>query len=577
MPTVPVYQQNVAQKALPGARLSESTPTPDAYGDAIGRGLTSIGKAMSDAAAEQKKQADQIAFLDADRRLSESLNKMQYDPATGIANTRGKAAFGLPEKVLSDFDKTAAEIEAALTNDEQRLAFRRSAQSRRGDLDSFTQRHVSREIEQYDESTTQAYIENSRNSAVLNYQDPQRVRLELDRQRAALTDYGTRRGVSPELLAQRIGQAYDQTHIGVIDHMLANGNDAQAKVYFESVRGEISGAQVAKVQQAVEAGALRGDSQRMAGDIVATAQDRLSAMDAVAKIEDPKLRDETSKRVDHYYSVKKQAEAERRADIFLKSSELLEKSRGNLDAISPVSMLALEPSQRQALELRSRQIREGVEPAHNDKVWLQFLDAGPTELANLTQADMLTKYRPYLDNAHWDRATTLWKATKEGKGSSEHLTSALTFKDRVDNTFRDTGLVGAGKSKAKFSNAEAKAYGKFETEAASALQHFEQTALGGKRKATGDEMQKVLDDLVRQKVFIEKTWSTDPEMPAVLVTEDKRARAYVPVEKIPTADRNAIENLIRSRGKRISEDKLQRAYAQYVIGDRAAFDRILGE
>lgn len=239
-------------------------------------------------------------------------------------------------------------------------------------------------------------------------------------------------------------------------------------------------------------------------------------------------------------------------------------------------MLALEPSQRHALELRSRQIREGVEPAHNDKVWLQFLDAGPTDLANLTQADMLTKYRPYLDNSHWDRATALWKSVKEGKGSSEHLTSALTFKDRVDNTFRDIGIVGAGKSKAKFSNAEAKTYGKFETEAARALQHFEQTALGGKRKATGEEMQKVLDDLVRQKVFVEK-WGTDPEMPAVLVTEEKRARTYVPIEKIPTADRNAIENLIRSRGKRLSEDKLQRAYAQYVIGDRAAFDRILGE
>lgn len=577
MPVVPVTQQQVQNAPLPNASLTDTAPSADALGGGVARGLGAVANAAQSIAVEEKKKADQVAFIDADRKLSEATNRMQYDPHTGIANTHGPDALALPEHVLQGFDQTAGDISQGLTNDDQRAAFQRSAAARRQDLDAFTQRHVSNEIQQYDDATTQSYIKNAQDSAALNYQDPQRINLELDRQHAALTDYAQRHGRMGDWLTQKIAEANDKTHIGVLDRMLVNNQDQQAKSYFDTYRGDISGANIAKVEKAVEAGTLRGDSQRKADDIIGTHSDRLSALDAVTSIQDPKLRDATNQRVEQYFSQKKQAESDRRNDLFLQASQALEQNKGNLDTVSPAALIMLEPAQRHALEQRSRQIREGVEPVQNDKVWVNFLDTSPTDLTKLTQADMLTKYRPYLDNSHWDRATTLWKSAQDGTGNSEHLTNALTFKDRVDNAFRATGIVNANKAKSKFSNDDAKAYGQFETEAATALQQYEQTQLGGKRKASGQEMQKVIDDLLTKKVFIDKTWARDPELPAVLVSEDKRARAYVPIDKIPQGDRNAIENIIRSRGKRISEDKVQRAYAQYIIGDRAAADQVMGE
>ncbi len=577
MPQVPRYQPQVREQGLPSARIT-TAPTAETFGG--GRLVGQVADMAEKLFLEEKKKADDLATLNADLRAGELENRLLYDPEAGALNKRGRDAFGLPEQVMSEYDKEVEAIDKELTNDTQRIKFRQMSATRRLTIDRTLQRHVSTEIKQYDDTTTENYVKTAADAAALNYNDPQRIGLELERMRTAYVAYADRHGLPAEWVKTKTSEAASRTHTSVIDRMLANGLDLQAKEYLEAARSEINGEHITRVEKAVNDGSLRGESQRQADAIVAAHTDRLAALEAVTKIADPKLRDATEERVQRFYSAKKQAEAERRNDTFMAVSKRLEKNGGNLDVVSPMERASMDSAQLHALEVRSRQLREGVEPPQNDRVWLQLLSLSATDLGKLSEAELMTKYRPHLDNAHWDQAAALWsdasggiKGNKDAAGKYAHT---MTFKDRVDNTLRSSGLIDPNKSMAKFSNEEATMVRQFMQEADKGVKHYEQTVLKGQRAATEDEMQKIIDGLATRRVFVDRV-GRDKEKPAVLLSDDERARSYVPIEKVPRADRNTIENLIRSKGRRVTEDKVQRAYAQYIMGNRAAFDAILGE
>lgn len=574
--TVPRYRENVPTQPLPATRL-RATASPQALGAGAGAALAS---AAAEVVRVEQDKADQIAFLASDRRLADWEAKSIYDPQAGALNQRGRQAFDLPERVMDSYERLVSEIEGGLTSDRQRLAFRRAAEQRRQGIQLTLQRHVASEIQAFDRAETDAYIQNAHQAALANYQDPERVELEIARQRAAYLDVARRNGLPAELVHQQITDAVSSTRAGVIDRMLAAGLDRAAQTYYQTHRDDIAGGQAAQVEKALEEGSLRGESQRRADTIVAQAADLKAADDLVRRIDDPKLRDAVSSRVKDYYATRSAAEQERREQIFMSGSEAIEQS-GDLSAIPPGSWVQLTPAQRQALEARARQVRRGIEPAQNDRAWLKFLDLDAKSLSSMTEAQLHEQYRPYLDHAHWDRASAMWQdarqaARGEKRGSAPKLSATLTFKDRVDNALRSTGVIDPNKSKAKFSEAEAQRYARFEQAAAAAVEHYELTQLNGQRKATGDEMQTLIDELVIRQVFV-KEWGRDPQLPVVVLTPEQLADAYVTEEDIPAREREVIKHLIRSAGGRITVDKIERAYIAYIQGDRVLFDAILAE
>src|SRR5690606_6751524 len=117
------------------------------------------------------------------------------------------------DTVLPDLDTTIGEIEAGLANDEQRLAFRRMAIARRADVDRLLQRHVAREFEAYDAAATDAYLANSVEAAAANYTNPERIAVELDRQRAALLSRAARTGEAAEVTQQKLAAFTSNTHV----------------------------------------------------------------------------------------------------------------------------------------------------------------------------------------------------------------------------------------------------------------------------------------------------------------------------------------------------------------------------
>jgi hypothetical protein len=227
--TVKGYDRRVEVAPIQGGRRSYA-PSAEDFGADAGKGLVDAGLA---AYKSEIARQDQIAVLEADRKLSEWENKRLYDPKDGALGVKGKDAFGLPDTVNKEYTDFTTELEKSLANERQRDVFRRAASSRSKDINTTLSRHVFTEVRNFDNSETTNYLKNSQQAAALNYNDPNRVGLEIERQHAAISDFAKRNGiVGSETEKQMRAQAISDTHVGVIDRFLANGQDQAASDYF---------------------------------------------------------------------------------------------------------------------------------------------------------------------------------------------------------------------------------------------------------------------------------------------------------------------------------------------------------
>lgn len=226
MARIPVVrEQTVRQQGFQAATMQ--APPAAAMGVNLEPALTQL----DDMAARWQDEANQVATMDADSALQEWENEYLYNPESGALNARGRNAFGLPEQSLSDFDKRASEVAANLNNDRQRQAFQKTVQARRAQIQSTVNRHVSRETEVYASEQTQSYVQRSREAAALNYNDPERIGMEIERQWGAIYAQGRREGWSPEAMATAREQAVSNTQRVVLEQIMARDPGAAMRRY----------------------------------------------------------------------------------------------------------------------------------------------------------------------------------------------------------------------------------------------------------------------------------------------------------------------------------------------------------
>jgi hypothetical protein len=275
MPTVKTYQRQVTTQAAPAVRRSEyriaqletpAGPVPKSTAgiEQFGNTAARVGEDLL--AAEQKKQ-DQIRLLDADRQAGDLENSLMYDPKTGALNVKGQAAFGLIDTVGQQWDQAAGKIRQGLSNDRQRLAFDQYNVAKRRSLIDRLNQHIAKETYRVDGEALEGKVENETEAAVADGR-PERINQAVHSVAQAYQDYGERYGMAPEQTKAATDKATSRIHVGVIDRMLQDGNDIQAKVYYEHAEPEILGEHRGKIEAALHEGSLRGESQRAADSVV---------------------------------------------------------------------------------------------------------------------------------------------------------------------------------------------------------------------------------------------------------------------------------------------------------------------
>lgn len=559
MPTVPrLTRPQVSTTPLPGVRVPTGVPQ-GAIGGAPLPDLSGVTQAASDLIARQRQQADQVAFLDADNRLATA----EREARAQATQLRGRDAMGATKAARERWEQQVGEIEAGLKTDVQRQAFRSRVQQRAQNLYESTERHAETERRRYDDDTTQAARLNRVNDAVANAADPQKRDQAIAELRAVNADYAKRMGFAPEAADALTAEWVSRAHTGVLSRLLAAGQDQSAAAYYAEHQAEILGTDRPQVEKALQVGSTEGEAQRRADTLITKTQGKLTRREALAAlqaIDDPDVRKATGQNLDLYFARRDRAESD-------EYDALTERVYGQLVETGrvPSPLLArLKPRDLASVRAYQKALAAGIEPKTDWQIYygLQTAAADPTTRDTFLGTDLLG-YRGQLSDGEFKELVGLQARLKKGEEAPE-LRGFLTTTQIVNDALpRD--VKRDGPESADFRRAVDQAVVDWKT-------------AHGKPEIPADEVRKITAGVLGRKVFVEGRFFGDDEKPAFgkgAVREDERGRSYVPYAQIPPADKASILRAFNSRRVAPTLKQQERAYAAYLLGDRARFDAIV--
>jgi hypothetical protein len=458
--------------------------------------LSGVDRVANEIAQRERDKHDQLAVLDADNQLSQ----LQTDLTTKATSMKGKDALAAGPQVDQDWQKGADQIRNTLTNDRQKLAFENRVGSRYSSLNETVARHTQNELDNYDNQTTAAALDNRMNDALTNYQDPTKVDGAIAETKAILADKARRDGWSPDRLQAATTDRVSKVHTAVINTMLANGNDLTASAYYAKVKDQIAGDDAAALAKALEEGSVRGESQRQADQITAKFADRKSAIDEAKKLKDPKVRDATVERVNQFFSEQNQAQQETREKNMLTATNIVDQT-ASIDRIPPAMWTTFTLGERASLKEYAKQKVKGDPIATNWTVYNDLLQLASTdETKDQFLSKNLMQYRSQLSDTEFKQVVELQAGLRRGDDRAESkLAGIRTTQQVVASSLKAAGIdpnAKAGTDDAERVNAFGRAVDQ-------EGQLFEDQH---KRKPNAKELQGIVDNLLVQGTIAGSGW-----------------------------------------------------------------------
>lgn len=531
MPTVPRLQQQVEQSIGPEIRFNPEAPIA-----AFGGGETqqAVFSAASNLAQQAKKQADQLELMRVDGELANAEQDLLYGE-NGIFNKRGKDAFESASKVNDEYLKRSKQIEDSLSTNEQKFLFRQRMQERSQDVNRQMSRHISVQMKEYDDNQTKSYLETEMSAAIKAYHDPERVASSILRQRTAIGLYGERNGLPPEMVKAKQDAAESGTHKQIIARMLSVGDDITAQNYLNSNKDFLKGDDLADAESQVQAGVLRGESQRLAKDIVGKGLGMTQAIaEAKNKLEgkDPKLYDATIDRIKMEFSIKESARRydQERTQVGLLNR--IDKGESFDQIMADPSWAKFDKASRSELMAYARTKAEGktVETDWQSYYDLRTLAENPSTKEKFLETNLL-EYRASLSDSEFKEMIKLQSGLRKGDSKAN---------DQLDGYRTNTQIVSDALTAAGIKNKEKSAL--FRQAVDREVKNLQEKT--GK-KVTNDELQSITDNLLT-KVVVDKGIIFDTTKSVFEL--DNQEILDVNLDEIPKNERVKIEDALRRRG-----------------------------
>ena len=195
------------------------TPSPAALGAQFGSSIAQLGEGIR---AQEIARQDAVRLTQAERKLTDWEIDRVYHPEHGALTVQGEGVYGLADSLGEDYDKTAADITAAL-NERQRLRFDPVVQGKRASIMERVNQHVSAESRQIDVNETKAAIANETAIAIANADDPQYVARSLQNVQQTAASFAVRNHWGVEQTNAFLDGAASDIHVGVIGRFLDQG------------------------------------------------------------------------------------------------------------------------------------------------------------------------------------------------------------------------------------------------------------------------------------------------------------------------------------------------------------------
>lgn len=516
MPVVPTYgAPKVALDPLQGGRLSasESALSKGAgveearaqKNEALGQFGGLVSRIGTDQASQiwqkERDRADHLAVLGADNQLAATTTALLYDQQNGALKKKGKDAQGLPNTVNEAYDKAADEIQAGLHTDRQREAFEQKRAQRRQNLNLDVQRHVFEEIRSYQGNELQKGIENATDEAVTNALDPRRVKEALDRAVTLIQLNGPDLGLGPEAIEAQVSAVAAKVHVGVIDRLLANDRATTAQVYFDETKGQIKdGGALTHIEKALEEGGLRKAAQAKTDEIISLASTLTAQRELARAIDDPKLRDEVTARLEHEAAQQDRADRERDEQQLKDATTVVERDR-SVAGISPATWTSFTLNVRDNLRDYAAKLARGTPVEQNDQVYYDLIRTADDDRAAFASVNLMV-YKPNLDRPHFDQLIDLQMRVRAGdtKAADAQLSGFRTADQVIKNTL---GLYGINAAQENKAGAQGDAISRLYKLVDDRVDAFEHST--GKKPSSVD-VQAFVDDILSTKVGTPGSW-----------------------------------------------------------------------
>lgn len=452
MPTVPrLSSPQVEQTALPNVRFQTDMPL-EAFGGgaptkALAGAVVDIGSEIAKQEERERRQANDVVVKDAYKQGLTGGNALMYDPQNGAFTKRGKDAFGVVDEYVPQYKKQLDDIEGGLANEDQKNQFRAIRSTLEANLQDSLQKHVFTESKKFSDETNLGGVKALTDDAVLNYQTPGRVQQNIEKQKAFLEGYAQDNGISGPAKENFFNTQISKTYTAVLERMLANGQDREAKAFFDENRSGFHADDIATVEKQLKIGSTRGESQRLADDITIKYKSMTDAVDEVRKISDPELRDATNARVKEFFSEQAAARARDQETMFQDAWNRVRQS-GSMDAVPPATLAKLSPQQQKSLgqalhvnETNLQKYYEFEQMASDPNRRNEFLKLGFSDLApHLSENDFKTVAGWQAGLRKQDEAT-LQKL--DGIQSNSQIRDSMMSAAGIDPTPKPNGSVGA--------------------------------------------------------------------------------------------------------------------------------------
>jgi hypothetical protein len=585
MPVVESYgQPRVGTNPITGAK-KDAALTPDAAGGGFGETLARLGSAglveVQKRQLAERQRANELAELTAERQFNQLDSLLLHDKDRGVLHKGGREPMDLREQYTKEYDEQADQILTAAKTPEQQLALTRMRDRRRASFHDRYDTHASNKFGQYEVGEVNAALESSVNAAIAAVDEPAEQRVatiaeQLATQKTTVDRYATRLQLGPEAAAALKEKLASQTHVGVIQRLIAKQEDIAAEEYFHEVRDQITGPVKAQLEEQLANGARDAKAFAAADDIWqknapdptddATAI-QLDKMEAAARTrfkDDPKayraaiqylrerkqgVDDARRERQDDRDSAIWGAMAQRRPLSEVRMLEEFRLSDGIVQA-KVIAEYTREAEHREALaasrDSRAYTQAQRAERELEDRGYGTYLEvkANPEKLKALTDGEIL-KMRPDIGPANVNRLLNEREQLLKSK-TADALDGFRTNQQIAEGALRKVGINTSDSEAARKSGDRARA-DRF-------LSVLDQrvAALQGQtgKKVTNEEIERLADALL-----IEVHVGGDPQRVFDVAPRDlpEWARNRVAVAEIPATDRRQIDDALRRAGRPVND------------------------
>ena len=577
MPTVGLYGgRKVGTDPFPGARLT-AAETPESQGAGIaaaegrraaaegaageergrvlaglGATATRIGGALySDIVEKERAHADQVAIMEAVNKISEWKNTRLFDPDKGALNVRGKAALGLPEQVSGEFTQFAGDIATNLTTDRQKQMFAEVAGRSGQDLDLTLHRHVFEQMNAYEQGELVKLVENKRNEAIQSAADPRAVGVALNDAVDAIKTSAPRLGLGPEAVQAQVANVTSQTHVGVIEQLLATGATKQAGIYFDEAKGAIAGDQLPRLEKALKEGDTRAQSQQIADKIAAEGGSFSAQLEKARGVEDPAVRDAVEQRIEHRQAIDEKVQRDADEGALRSAFDVIDRT-GDVFSIPPTAWTSFTGGERASLLTYSEKRAKGVAVDTDYPTYYSLMQTATNEPGIFGAANLL-RYRSKLDDGDFKHLVELQMSIRKGDApKAEEATHEFRTHDQVlKDSLTQYGIDPTPKD----GTPEAKAIAQLRRMLDLRVEASQTPDSHGKKKPpTNAEVQATLDTLLGQQTTVPGSWwNIWPGGKAGPWGSDTKRLIDTTIDDVPAATRKAIEDGLRAKRRPVTD------------------------